>query len=164
MLRRFAIFRRARRDGQRGAAALEFALATFVLVPLMLGIIDYAYTFYISLNVTEAQHAGLIAAKQTGVTDCSNTASTAQQNLKATAQTNATTAVASYFSANGLTSSVVSYVNSSNSPGCAATPLNPTWSMTLVVDIPPLLGRLMPWDKAGANGKQRYTAKALYIY
>ncbi len=163
MSRRFASFKRGKRDGRRGAAALEFALALFVLVPLMGGMIDYAYTFYIGINLTEAQHAGLIAAKQTGVTDCSATASSAQVTLQGTAVTNANTAVSNYLAANNL-GSVISFVSNSNNPTCSNTPLNPTWTMTLIGDFRPLLGRLMPWDKPGTTGKQRYTVQPLYMY
>jgi Flp pilus assembly protein TadG len=158
MSRRFTIFRRGKRDGQRGAAALEFALATFVLVPLMLGMIDFGYYFYIGLNTIEAQHAGLIRARAIGVSDCSNTASSAQQSLASTGASNGASEVTTYFSNNGL-SSVVSYVSGSNTPTCANNPA--TWTMSLIVDFRPLLGVVMPWDKPGATGYVRFTAKPL---
>lgn len=154
--------RHGKRNRQRGAAALEFALSTLILIPLMMGMIDFGYYFYMAVNVIEAQHAGLVAAQRTGVTDCSSSASAAQVALKATAQTNASLAVTNYLSANNLTTVLIL---SGNMPSCSNNPLNPTWTMTLVADFRPVLGRVMSWDKASpTSGYVRYTAKTLSVY
>lgn len=144
-----------RRDAQRGAFALELALSLFVLFPLLCGIVNYGYHFYIAINVQEAERAGLIAAARTsGVGACTATAS-------ATAKTNASTAVTSYFALNSL-SSIVTVSGTTSTPTCATTPVSPTWTMNLVVDYTPLLGKVMAWDKASpVSGKLRYTAGTL---
>lgn len=154
-----AQLRRRKRDGQRGAAALEFALAMFFLAPLLMGMMQYGYYFYIAVNVLEAQHQGLIAASRTAVGDCSATASATALAAKATAQTAASTAVTTYLNQNNLTSLLTL---SGTSPSCGVTPVNPTWTMTLVADFRPPLGKVMPWDKASpTTGYLRYTARSI---
>jgi Flp pilus assembly protein TadG len=53
-----------RRRGQRGAAAVEFALVSVILFPILLGIIDYGLWFNDSLNarqgVREAARQGVV--------------------------------------------------------------------------------------------------------
>ncbi len=153
MRRRWFQPRRGTRDGQRGAAALEFALSLFVLFPLMAGMLNYAYHLYIGLNVVEAERTGVVAAARTsGVGACTTTAG---------AISAATGAVSTYFTNVGL-GSVVSIANSSSTPSCSVGPPSPTWSMTLVVDYKPLIGKVMVWDKASpVSGKLRYTANPL---
>ncbi len=145
--------RHGKRDGQRGAAAVEFALSLFVLFPLLAGMLNYAYHLYIGLNVVEAERTGLVtAARKTGVGACTNTSGAA---------TAAASAVTNYFTAVGL-GSVVTVALPSSTPACATTPASPTWSMTLVVDYKPLIGKVMVWDKASPiSGKLRYTANPL---
>lgn len=151
--------RRGKRDGQRGAAALEFALAVFFLVPLLMGMLQYGYYFYVAVNVTEAQHQGLVAATRTAVGDCSATASAAAVTAKGNAQTAASTAVTAYLTTNGLNGVLTL---SGTSPSCGVTPVNPTWTMTLIADFRPPLGKVMPWDRASPTaGYLRYTAKTV---
>lgn len=151
--------RRGKRDTQRGAAVLEFALSMFILAPLMMGMVQYGYYFYIAVNVTEAQHQGLVAATRTSVGDCSITASATAIAAKATAQAAASTAVTAYLTSNGLNSVVTL---SGTSPSCGILPVNPTWTMTLIADFRPPLGKVMPWDKASpTTGYLRYTAKTI---
>jgi Flp pilus assembly protein TadG len=54
----------SRRRGQRGAAAVEFALVSVILFPILLGIIDYGLWFNDSLNarqgVREAARQGVV--------------------------------------------------------------------------------------------------------
>jgi Flp pilus assembly protein TadG len=150
--------RRGKRDAQRGAAALEFALASFFLVPLLLGMLDYSYYFYIGLNVVEAQRAGLVTAARETVGTCGVGASVAQQNAKTQAASDAAAAVQAYLGNNSL-SSVLTLTG--DTPTCSAAPADPTWTMTLIADFPPILGRVMPWDKTAVSGKVRYTAHKL---
>ena len=42
------------RAHQRGAAAIEFALSLTLLIPLIFGILDYGYYFYIAVTTVEA--------------------------------------------------------------------------------------------------------------
>jgi len=155
MLRRFVGFRRGKRDGRRGAAALEFALAMFVLTPIMIGICDYAYFFYIGINAVEAERAGLLAAANTPV----STACTATP--VGTAQTAASSAVTNYFRLNSLDTKVT-VVSSSSTPACRTTVPSPWWTMNLIVDFRPLFGFTMPWEKRSTTaGYLRYTVGPL---
>ena len=43
-----------KRLGQRGAVAVEFAFSLFFLVPLLLGMLDYGYYFWIGVNAVQA--------------------------------------------------------------------------------------------------------------
>jgi Flp pilus assembly protein TadG len=146
-----------RRDRQRGAAALEFAIASLFLIPLLIGMTQFGYYFYISMNVVEAQHQGLVAASRKTVVTCSATAATLQLATDA-----ASAAVDAYFAANTLSSIVTLY---GKTPTCGTDPSNPTWSMTLIADFRPPWGKLMAWDKASpqTSGYLRYTAKTMYI-
>ena len=59
-------FRRRRDDG--GAAAVEFALvACFVLVPLLMGLLQYGWYFYVSSTTS---HAASSVARRLEVGDC----------------------------------------------------------------------------------------------
>lgn len=141
----------AKRDRRRGAAALEFALAMFVLTPVMIGICDYAYYFFIGINAVEAERAGLIAASDSAVT----AACTA--SAVATAQTAASTAVTNYFRLNALDTKVT-VISSSSRPTCNTTAPSPWWSMNLIIDFRPLFGFTMPWEKKSPTaGYLRYT-------
>lgn len=158
-MRRWFQPRPGKRDGQRGAAAVEFAISLFVLFPLMAGMLNYAYHLYIGLNVVEAERTGLVAAARTsGVGACVITGG---------AISAATGAVSNYFTSVGLGSVVTVATLSgqpspSSTPSCAITPVSPTWSMTLAVDYKPLIGKVMVWDKASpVSGKLRYTANPL---
>ncbi len=151
--------RQGKRDGQRGADAVEFAISLFVLFPLMAGMLNYTYHLYIGLNVVEAERTGLVAAARTsGVGACTTTGG---------ATSAASTAVSNYFTSVGLGSVVTvatlsGQPNPSSTPTCAIAPVSPTWSMTLAVDYKPLIGRVMVWDKASpVSGKLRYTASPL---
>ncbi len=98
--------RAGRRDAQRGAAAIEFALAMFFLAPLLMGMMQYGYYFYVAMNVLEAQHQGLVAAARTQGVSCAVTASAAQVTARTAAQTAASTAITTYLTNNGLNSVV----------------------------------------------------------
>jgi Flp pilus assembly protein TadG len=155
---------KSERPRQRGVAAVEFALSTIFLVPLMLGVMDYGYYFYVAVNVVEAQQAGLRAAADTVVTNCSGTATAAQVTAKATAQASALAAETAYLTANGLNTKVT-LVSPSSSPACSAAPMNPTWTMTLTADFRPALGWVAPWMKASPTaGYVRYSAHKLAMF
>jgi len=149
--------RRTKRKVQRGAAALEFALAMFVLTPMMIGICEYAYYFYIGINAVEAQRAGLIAVAKTPVgAACLNVS---------TVQTPALTGVTNYFTLNNL-NTVVTVKNSplTSLVACSVGPPIPTLSMSLIVDYHPLFGFTMPWEKRSpVTGYLRYTVPTLAI-
>ena len=54
------------RSKERGAAALEFSISLIFLVPLLLGIVDVGYYFWIAVNATEAANEGAKAASRLG--------------------------------------------------------------------------------------------------
>jgi Flp pilus assembly protein TadG len=59
---------RLRRCGDRGAAAVEFALVgCFVLVPLVLGLMQYGWYFYVASTTS---HAASSVARRLEVGDC----------------------------------------------------------------------------------------------
>lgn len=149
--------RNSRRDGQRGAAALELALASIFLIPMLIGMTQFGYYFYVAMNVLEAQHRGLVAASRTNVGTCLAAPATISA-----AQTAASNAVDAYLAANSLGSSVLTL--SGKTPTCGILPVNPTWSMTLIADFRPPWGKVMAWDKASpTTGYLRYTAKTMYL-
>ena len=61
--RRDRLVRRLRQRTQRGASAVEFALVSFVMFPLLFGIIEYGLWFNDSLNVRQ----GVREAARVGV-------------------------------------------------------------------------------------------------
>ena len=152
--------RRTKRQGQRGAAALEFALSMLILTPILIGICEYAYYFYIGINAVEAERAGLLAATRTVVSNaCTATP-------VGTAQTAAAAAVTAYFHQNSL-DTVVTVMNSSSTPTCSTnstTAPAPWWSMDLAVDYHPFFGVTMPWEKKSPNaGYLRYYVGQLAV-
>ena len=158
---RSSSLRTARRDGQRGAAAIEFALAIFFLAPLLMGMMQYGYYFYISMNVLEAQHQGLVAAARTQSVSCAVTASAAQGHCTDGGADGRLHGDHDYLTNNGLNSVVTL---SGATPTCDTNPLDPTWTMTLIADFRPPLGKVLPWDKASpTSGYLRYTARTMAV-
>lgn len=52
-------FKRHRRRDDRGAAAVEFALlSSFVLIPLLLGLIGFGWVFFNQITITQAAREG----------------------------------------------------------------------------------------------------------
>ncbi len=127
----------------------------------MLGVADYGYYFYIALNVVEAQHAGIMAASQTTVNDCTLSANSA---AKANAITNAENAESAYLTAAGL-SSTVTIVGTTGDPVCQCPDATTVtcWQISLSVDFRPIIGRVMPWMKSVTPGKARFTAHKMVV-
>ncbi len=148
-------------SGQRGVAAIEFALSMFFLVPFMLAVADYGYYFYIAMNVVEAQQAALQAASRVVVGDCSGTATAAQVAAKGAAQAAGVLQATTYLQNSGSVDLSTLITFSGNTPNCSNNPINPTWSMTPQADFRPLIGWVAPWMKHGATGKVRYTAHTM---
>jgi Flp pilus assembly protein TadG len=154
----FGGFRRktGKRDRRRGAAALEFALSMLVLTPVMIGICEYAYYFYIGINAVEAQRAGLLAVANTSVgATCLN---------KSVVQSPALSAVTAYFTLNRLNTVVGVQNGATTLVGCNSGPPAPTLTMSLVVDYQPVFKFTMPWEKVSPTaGYLRYTVPTLAI-
>jgi Flp pilus assembly protein TadG len=166
---------RSKRPRQRGVAAVEFALCLVLVVPLMLGVMDYGYYFYVGVNVVAAAQAGILAAANTVVTDCSGSATAAQVTARGNAQTAAVAAeTAALHNANGVGNTgldaVVTLYGSAAAaapkPTCSNTPMNPTWTLTLVADFKPALGWVAPWMKVSPTtaGKARFTAHKIAMF
>jgi Flp pilus assembly protein TadG len=160
-----AIRSTATRSKQRGVAAVEFALSLILLVPVMLGIADYGYYFYIAVNVVEAQQAGALAASKVVIGDCAGGGNAA---LVALATTAGSTAVTNYMIAANLPSTIVTLSNTT--PTCvspASAPPSPpplSWQFAVTADFRPAIGWVGPWMKASSTpGYVRYTARKLVM-
>ena len=149
------------RSRERGAAAVEFALCLFFLIPLTLGVLDYGYYFYIGLNIVEAQQAGITAASRTAVLDCTNSAN---NPAKAAAVAAAQLAETTYLTNAGL-ASTVTLVSTTTAPvcQCVAAATKTCWELALAADFKPIIGRVAPWMKSVTPGMARYTAKKLVV-
>jgi Flp pilus assembly protein TadG len=156
------------RRGQRGVAAIEFALILPFLTVLILALVDYGYYFYIGVNATEAARATAmqidttVAAMNsgTGVASCSDSAiptvvqaSTAQPNLTAQAyMTNTVNATIGTSTAATITCTPVS---------SATVPNQPAWSTVITVTFAPPSGTVhFGLPRSGSN--LVYTTKALW--
>jgi Flp pilus assembly protein TadG len=67
MSSRTVMSRRRRARGERGAAAVEFALILVVLAPLLLGTLQYGYYFYVAQSASSAARE---TARRLAVGDC----------------------------------------------------------------------------------------------
>jgi hypothetical protein len=149
------------RLGQRGAAVIELALCMIILMPFVLALIDYAYYFYVGMNIVEAQHEGLVAASQTTVTDCTLVANAAAKGSAVTAAQNAETA----YLANAGLNSVVTLVNNAPACPCTAAVSNTCWDMTMAADFKPIIGWVGWWMKKSPTTptQVRFTAKTQVV-
>ena len=66
--------RAPRRQRSRGVAALELALSLTFLVPLLMGMLDFGYYFYIGTNAEEAARAGVREAVRRRRVSCRRSA------------------------------------------------------------------------------------------
>lgn len=139
-----------RREEQRGAAAIEFALSLLFLIPLMLGTLDYGYYFWVAVNATEAAREGSIAMARTGNaagrSSCSDAA--ASPTVAATTGAGQTRALA-YLTNNAstlvpYTTVTVSCVDTTTSPSVVPS-ISPSWRIVVQIDFPPVVG----WVRAG---------------
>jgi len=155
------------RDKSRGVAALEFALSLTFLVPLLMGMLDFGYYFWISTNAEEAARAGVRDAVRASAGAVCGAIVT---NL---AKTNGETPAVGTGSA-CIGGAAYCYMN--EPPlfmGAASGPttvtvtclsalpnVDPTWQVSVQVDFQPSLGFFKNLMKAGAGGTVRYTATA----
>lgn len=87
---------RARANGERGAAAVEFALVLPLLLMVVLGTIDWGWYFFVSQVVTNAAREGARVGSLTAY-DASN------PSADATARTDAVNTATAYLSGANLT-------------------------------------------------------------
>jgi Flp pilus assembly protein TadG len=120
------------RAHQRGAAAIEFALSLTLLIPLIFGILDYGYYFYIAVTTVEATR---VAARQIAgqtVGNCASAAATAA----AAAAALSTSAGTVYMNQIGQAA------NTTVTATCGTSPVDPTWDVKVQVDFRPVIGFL----------------------
>jgi Flp pilus assembly protein TadG len=151
---------RSKRPRQRGAAAVELALSLVFLIPLLLGIADYGYYFFIAVNVVEAQQAGAVAASRVAIGDCSGGGNPALVNSATTAASNA---IAQYIANAGL-AGIVTLGNTA--PTClvpsSTSPPPLAWQFNIWADFRPIIGRVAPWMKASPTaGYARFSPRRL---
>jgi Flp pilus assembly protein TadG len=130
---------RSKRPRQRGVAVIEFSLALVFFVPLILGILDYGYYFYVAVNVVEATRIGARQVALQNVGNCANVAAVA-----------AARAVATATMLPGPPGPATAYMNNQTGMGlkttvtasCGTVPSDPTWNFKVQVDFPPAVGFL----------------------
>lgn len=159
--------RAARRPRTRGVAAIELALSLTFLVPLLMGMLDFGYYFYIGTNAEEAARAGVRALVNAGSNKCGTpgaNAALAAETTKATGGSGAACVGGAAYcymnepplfmgAASGPTTVTVTCLS-------AAPNVDPTWQVSVQVDFQPSLGFFKNLMKAGAGGTVRYTATA----
>ena len=137
-----------KRARQRGAAAIEFALSLVLLIPLIFGILDYGYYFYVAVTTVEAtrvaarQIAGQAIGSAAGA--CTSAAATSAVTLTTTS---ASSAGLIYMNQIGQRS------NTTITATCGTAPVTPTWNVKVQVDFRPLLGFL----RVGMNPSTKTT-------
>jgi Flp pilus assembly protein TadG len=120
---------------------IEFALALVFFVPLILGILDYGYYFYVAVNVVEATRIGARQLALQNVGNCANLAAVAAARALATATMAAGPpgpGPATVYMNNQTGMGTKTTVTAS----CGIVPSNPTWNFKVQVDFPPAVGIL----------------------
>jgi Flp pilus assembly protein TadG len=131
----------ASRRRERGVAPIELALSLTILVPLVLGMIDLGYYFYISVTAAEAARVGARSASVSTVGNCSNTGPVTAAAAAARAAANA------YMTQSGL-ATISTTATAACTTYSAVTPaITPVWNVTMRVDFRPLVGVARTWMK-----------------
>ena len=162
--------RAPRRPKSSGVAALELALSLVFLVPLLMGMLQFGYYFYIASHAEEAARAGVREAVMKGG-NCAGGAL-----IKAEGQsppgigtgnaciTSGGGAAACYMNEPPLSMGGPGNTNvtldclTPASPWPDTAPIDPTWRITVRVDFQAALGAFKSLLPAGTGGKVRYTA------
>jgi hypothetical protein len=162
--------RAAQRPRSRGVAALELALSLAFLIPLLMGMLDFGYYFYVGTNAEEAARAGVRALVNATSALCGTAGANvakANEQQKATGGPGAAcNGGAAYCYMNepplnmggaaGPTTVTVTCLDGTSVPPEA---VNPTWRVSVQVDFVPAIGffkNLMP--AGGTSTTVRYTA------
>jgi hypothetical protein len=144
-----------KRLGQRGAVAVEFAFSLFFLIPLLLGMLDYGYYFWVGVNAVQAANKGLFAATHAApslVAGCSGTAPgvLAVNAAKLAAQNAVYLGPNAQMGSPRLPAVFSGYVTLPVND-CISAPVDPAWNIQVQVDFPPVVGFLNPWMPASAT-------------
>ena len=161
-----------RRQRSRGVAALELALSLVFLVPLVMGMLDFGYYFYIGTNAEEAARAGVRQALRSGAgalcTTVGSLNAIAQETTVATGTPGpGCNGGAAYCYMNepplnmGGAGSATTVTMTCLHPGSIPVePVNPTYRIVVRVDFVPALGFFKALMPAGATSdKVSYTAR-----
>lgn len=156
------LLRRVRRSSersgrrQRGAAALEFSLSLVFLVPLILGLLDYGYYFWIAVNTVEAAKFGLVTAARTpvGPGNCATAGAAAQAAGTLAATTHLTQTLGAPRAA------FATVTLSCDTPVAGPPNLSPTWRMTVHMNFPPIVG-LARMPAGSPSGRVRFSTQTL---
>ena len=159
------------RDKSRGVAALEFALSLTFLVPLLMGMLDFGYYFWISTTAEEAARAGVREAVRAsaGAVCGAIVTNLAKTNGETPAVGTGSACIggAAYCYMNepplsmggvgGNTAVTLTCLNGGTVP---AAPVNPTWRIAVQVDFYPATSffRFMMPQSTITPGKVKYTA------
>lgn len=158
------------RPRSRGVAALELALSLTFLIPLLMGMLDFGYYFYIGTNAEEAARAGVREAVARGGTCATTGAVTKTLGETAAVGTGLLcTGGAAYCAMNeaplsmggaGGNTTVTLTCLTPTTPMPNTAPVDPTWRITVQVDFWPATTfcKFMMPPTTPASGKVRYTA------
>jgi Flp pilus assembly protein TadG len=102
-----------------------------VLLPLVLGMMDYGYYFFVSSTAAEAARVAARATSITTATNCTTTSAGIAAGR---------TAATNYMNTIGLGGSSNLTVNISCGAVPSVPPLSPFWTVTVQVDFPPAIG------------------------
>jgi hypothetical protein len=151
-----------RRQRSRGVAALELALSLTFLVPLLMGMLDFGYYFYIGTNAEEAARAGVReAVRASGGANCALTGAVVKAAGETPAVGTGTTCVGGaaycYMNEPPLSMGGVGG-NTTVTLNCLTAPVNPTWTITVQVDFWPAT-TFCKWmmRQSATAGKVMYT-------
>jgi Flp pilus assembly protein TadG len=127
-----------RRDRQRGVAPIEFAISLVILVPMVLGMIDMGYYFFVSVTAAEAARVGARNASTSSVGACSNTTAVSAASLTIR------NAATGYMTQSGLTG-----ITTTPTAACGSVTgwTGPAWTVGVQVDFRPLVGVARAWMK-----------------
>jgi Flp pilus assembly protein TadG len=145
--------KRYSRSSQRGAAAIEMALSMILLLPLIFGMIDFGYYFYVASTASEAAR---VAARQASITPgaCGTAAA-------GTTKTTTESAVATYMTQAGLGTAVTT---SATATCTTVGTLTPAWRLVVTVDFTPPIGFIRPLMKQSATpGKVTYSQTVVVL-
>ena len=144
-------------------AALELALSLVFLFPLMLGVLDFGYYFYVASNAESAANAGVrqavLTLRQTvGATCTTGAGGVADGGARAAvvkAQAEAVATGHAYAYMNQAPLALGNTTDMSVTLTCDDNPVPTSWHISLWVDFPPALGRVPPWMPAAPGGPQQ---------
>lgn len=131
------------------------ALSMLLLLPLIFGMIDFGYYFFVATTASEAARVGARYASRSSVGTCASAAAT-------TMTTNAQNEVTTYMTRAGLGTSVVTTTALATCTTVGT--LSPAWQLEVTIDFAPPIGFLRSLMKQSTTpGKVRYYQKVVLL-